>query len=425
MTYRTLYSCESCGCGYWQAYAGAGCHHCGAADWLSHRLADRRIACDTECYPDYWLCNVGNRSFQLFAGHPLDVVGLRQALTTATMITFNGNYYDHPMISLALSGVSAAELWQANNRIIVPGGQGLMPWEFAKFYNINLLQWDSIDVMQVAPGTGTLKAYGGKMHMRKLQDLPIDVGSSIALFDRPVVRDYCTNDCETTIALHDRMSSQIKLREEMSAEYGVDLRSKSDAQIAETAMKAALPFEVTVPVVPIGSQFQYRPPAWMRFQTAQMQDVFRTMCSTQFAVNDKGGVSPSFHNCYVDWGKDQVRLDPHGYFVKRPADWQHKLVTIGSTQYAMGIGGLHSTESRRAILAAQEGVRLLDRDVASYYPSLILETGIYPAQIGDKFSGIYRKWYDERLNAKHKATALKKELAALKKMLNSLPNDPS
>lgn len=419
MTYRTLYSCESCGCGYWQSQAGAGCHHCGAGDWLSHRLAPLTVPCDTECYPDYWLCSVGEQHFQLFPGHPLDTVGLKQALTNATMLTFNGNYYDHPMISLALTGASAAELWQANNRIIVPGGQGLMPWEFAKFYGINLLLWDSIDIMNVAPGMGTLKAYGGKMHMRKLQDLPIDVGTSISLFDRPVVRGYCTNDLETTAALGARMSAQIKLREEMSVQYGTDLRSKSDAQIAEAAMKAALSFEVTIPVVPQGATFHYRPPAWMRFQTAQMQDVFATMCRTPFAVNPSGGVSPAYENCYVDWGKDQVRIDPHGQFVKRPADWQHKLVG----PYAMGIGGLHSTENRRALLAAQQGVRLLDRDVASYYPSLILETGIYPQQIGPSFTGIYKEWYDSRLAAKHKATSLKKELAALKKQLQSLPKE--
>jgi hypothetical protein len=419
MTYRTLYCCESCGCGYWQSQAGAGCHHCGAGDWLSHRLAPLTVPCDTECYPDYWLCSVGEQHFQLFPGHPLDTVGLKQALTNATMLTFNGNYYDHPMISLALTGASAAELWQANNRIIVPGGQGLMPWDFAKFYGINLLLWDSIDIMNVAPGMGTLKAYGGKMHMRKLQDLPIDVGTSISLFDRPVVRDYCTNDLETTAALGARMSAQIKLREEMSVQYGTDLRSKSDAQIAEAAMKAALSFEVTIPVVPQGATFHYRPPAWMRFQTAQMQDVFATMCRTPFAVNPSGGVSPAYENCYVDWGKDQVRIDPHGQFVKRPAGWQHKLVG----PYAMGIGGLHSTENRRALLATQQGVRLLDRDVASYYPSLILETSIYPQQIGPSFTGIYKEWYDSRLAAKHKATALKKELATLKKQLQSLPKE--
>jgi hypothetical protein len=370
------------------------------------------------------LCCVGDQHFETFPGHPLDTVGLRKALTTATMLTFNGNYYDHPMISLALTGASAAELWAANNRIIVPGGKGFMPWDFAKFYGINLLLWDTIDVMSVAPGMGGLKAYGGKMHMRKLQDLPIDVGTPIDLFDRPVVREYCVNDLDTTAALADRMSAQLKLREEMSLEYGIDLRSKSDPQIAEAVMKSLLPFEVVVPPVAIGATFHYRPPAWMRFQTPQMQDVFSTMCRTPFAINPSGGVSPAYENCYVDWGKDQVRLDPHGNFVKRPTDWQHKLVTIGGMAYAMGIGGLHSTESRVSMVAAP-GHRLLSPDVASYYPYLILETGIYPPQIGPKFQEIYRGWVETRMEAKHRASALKKELKDLKKLLESLPSDPS
>lgn len=422
MTYRTLYSCESCGCGYWHGKYSTSCHHCGAGDWLSHGLAPAVVPCDTECYPDYWLCRVGDQCFQTFPGQPLDTTRMRQALTNATMLTFNGNHYDHPMISLALTGADAATLWAANNTIIVPGGQGLMPWEFERHWGIKLLQWDTIDIMNVAPGQGGLKAYGGKMHMRKMQELPIPVGTSIGLFDRPVIRDYCGNDCETTAALGDAMSSQIKLREEMSIEYGIDLRSKSDPQIAEAVMKSLLPFEVQIPIVAAGAQFNYRPPAWMSFRTEQMQDVFRTMCNSKFAINPKGGVSPGYDNCYVDWGKDQVRLDPHGQFVKCPTGWQHKLVTMGGMAYAMGIGGLHSTESRVAIVAGH-GCKLLSPDVASYYPNLILETGVFPQQIGPVFQEIYRGWLDTRMEAKHRATALKTELKALKKQLQFLSND--
>ena len=406
MTYRTLYCCESCGCGYWHSKYSTSCHHCGAGDWLSHRLAPAVVPCDTECYPNYWLCVVGEQSFQTFPGRPLDTTAMRQALTNATMLTFNGNNYDHPMISLALSGADAGTLWTANNTIIVPGGKGLMPWEFEKHWGIKLLQWDTIDIMNVAPGMGGLKAYGGKMHMRKLQDLPIDVGTSIGLFDRPVVREYCGNDCETTLALGERMSAQIRLREEMSLEYGVDLRSKSDPQIAEAVMKTLLPFEVQIPVVASGATFNYRPPAWMAFRTEQMRDVFRVMCNSKFAINPSGGVSPGYDNAYVDWGKDQVRLDPHGQFVKCPAGWQHKMIG----PYAMGIGGLHSTESRRALVALP-GRRLLDRDVAGYYPSLMIETAIYPQQIGESFCGIYKGWYDRRMIAKR---------AGDKKVANSL-----
>jgi len=48
----------------------------------------------------------------------------------------------------------------------------------------------------------------------------------------------------------------------------------------------------------------------------------------------------------------------------------------------MGIGGLHSTESNVSHVADELTV-LRDHDVASYYPSLILRTGISPMQLGD------------------------------------------
>lgn len=412
MTYRQLYRCESCECGYWITPTRNACPHCGAASWLSHSLPARVVPMDTECYPNYWLCNVGEQAFQLFDGHPLDTIGLRRALTTSTLRTFNGNHYDIPMISLALTGADNATLWNATKAIIEGG---LMPWEFEREFAITILAVDTVDLMNVAPGVGSLKAYGGKMHMRKLQDLPIDVGSRIDLFDRPVVREYCFNDCETTDALGEAMSAQVKLREDMSVEYGIDLRSKSDAQIAEAAMKATLPFEPVVPTIAVGATFCYRPPSWMKFRTQYMQDIFAFLCRNSFAINPSGGISPGCDNVFVDWGKDSLRLDHHGRFSKRPAGWQHQLVRIGDTTYAMGIGGLHSTESRRTIVVPA-GYRLLDRDVASYYPSLILETGIAPSQIGPVFQDIYRGWYDRRLEAKHSGN--KKVANSLKTLLN-------
>ena len=36
--------------------------------------------------------------------------------------------------------------------------------------------------------------------------------------------------------------------------------------------------------------FRYKPPAWMRFRTKYMQEVFETVCNTTFALSDAGKV---------------------------------------------------------------------------------------------------------------------------------------
>lgn len=361
---------------------------------------------DTECYSDYWLCMFDSgETFEMWPGQPLDINGLARALQKHTIITFNGNNYDVPLMCLALQGATTYDLKQASDRIIL---ENLRGWQVAKVFD-----WiDHVDLFDVAPGMGSLKMYGGKMHSQRLQDLPIDPATSISPAQREELKRYCANDLRTTRDLFVSMQSQIALRQDMSREYGIDLRSKSDAQMAEAVMKKLLPFKVEIPYVAPGTQFYYRPPSWLKFQSL---DLVEQLAQLPFAVNLKGGVSPPYHANFIDWGDDQVRLDPHGSFVKRPPGWAASHVTIGQGHYTVGIGGLHSNESKIAHVA-RDGYTISDHDVASYYPSLILQTGIYPQQIGPQFAQIYRGWYERRLAAK--AAGDKKNANSLKTLLN-------
>lgn len=406
--------CESCNKGYpeW----AQSCVYCGAGAWIAHRADPVTRRCDTECTIDYWLCKFdgpdGGADFQLFPGHPLDIDGLRRMISLSKLVTFNGIKYDIPMISAALAGCDNAQLKMINDDIIL---HDLKPWDFERKYGIVLIPCDHIDLFEVAPGQGSLKAYGGKMHAPKLQDLPFDPNACTSLFERPTTREYCGNDLQTTELLQQAMSAQIKLREDMSAEYGVDLRSKSDAQIAEAVMKKLLPFKVERPSIPVGTAFFYRPPAWLHFVTPYMQEIAHSICSMPFFVNPSGGVSPSYNTTLIDWGDDQVRLDAAGQWVKRPKGWQHQLVTMGRTKYAVGIGGLHSTEESTC-WRSDETCVLHSPDVAAYYPSLLVVLGIYPKQIGPEFQTIYCDWKTRRDTAK--AAGDKKTANSLKTLNN-------
>lgn len=335
---------------------------------------------DTECYIDYWCARFSTgESFELYAGHPLDREALANALRRYLIITFNGNNYDVPLIVRALEGASNAELKAASDAIIV---HGIKSWDIARPPD-----WlNHIDLFDVAPGQGSLKSYGARMHTRKLQDLPYQPSDSIDALKRPRLFEYCGNDLTVTGELAEAMATQLALRADMSAEYGVDLRSKSDAQIAEAVMRKVLPFRVEKPNIPYGAAFFYRPPAWIEFAKL---DVLRILARCPFQIAASGAPQMS----------DELAATR---------------VRIGDMAYQMGSGGLHSTESKRTVVA-DDVCTLLDVDVASYYPSLILKTGIYPPQIGPIFLDIYRGWYESRLRSKAKATELKRELKALKK----------
>lgn len=80
---------------------------------------------------------------------------------------------------------------------------------------------------------------------------------------------------------------------------------------------------------------------------------------------------------------------------------------IGQGVYRMGIGGLHSSESSVAHVASGT-TRIVDRDVTSYYPSIILTQGLYPAHMGLAFLSVYQSLVERRIQAKrdgHKVMA--------------------
>ena len=349
-------------------------------------------AADTECYPNYWLCMFDTgEDVELFNdvphinGQPVTREAFAQALTRALksyrIITFNGLHYDMPLVTLALGGASNARLKEASDAIIV---YGVKSWDIAE-----VPRWiNHVDLIEVAPGQGSLKMYAGKMHSRKIQDLPFPPDTVITQAHREVLRgEYCPADLRNTRDLLETFPTQLELRDEMSLEYGVDLRSKSDAQIAEAVMKSLLPFKPQRPVVLPGSKFHYRPPEWLKFQKL---DVLDLLARSPFTIAENG--SP-------------VMTD----------ELANTVVRIGGSAYQMGIGGLHSTESKTTHRACAK-FSIVDIDVISYYTSLILKLGIYPKQIGLGFISIYRGWRDERVAAKR--AGKKKKANSFKTLLN-------
>lgn len=339
------------------------------------------VACDTECFYGVWAiaftCVETGRTkvFEQLDDQPLDRAGVASFLRKYRIITFNGLGYDLPMISLALKGASCLELKQASDHIIQGG---LRSWQFYDTYNCPLPDYiDNVDLMEVSPGSPTkpsLKLYSGRMHSRRMQELPFEHDRRLTADEIDVLRGYHGNDMQVTVDFYNELKPQLELRCFMSDQYGIDLRSKSDAQIAEAVIKTEIERmtgeRVYKPEIRTGS-FRYKPPAFLRFESERMREVFEIVKAAKFTV-----------------GSDGV--------VRMPEEIAGLEVCIGSSTYVMGIGGLHSTEKSVAHKSDDEYV-LKDRDVASYYPNIILQTGLAPRHLGKPFLNVYRPIVESRL----------------------------
>jgi len=357
----------------------------------------RQLVLDVECFPNYFLVMFTSadgkyKAFEHYRDHPLDRVGLARMLIhpQVEIVTFNGNGYDIPIISLALSGADTTTLHSATVDIIE---RQMRPWNFYREYDIPELQLNHIDLIEVAPGQASLKIYGGRLHGKRLQDLPFPPGTILSPEQRKAVLKYCRNDCIETFGLLKDLTPQIDLRRTMSVQYGVDLRSKSDAQIAEAVLKSEVERitgeRITKKAV-MYTSFKYVPPKYVRFITPELQAVFDVICAADFVVKDTG-------------------------HVEMPAEIEKMTIKIGNNTFKIGIGGLHSQESCVSYYA-DDDVSLLDRDVKSYYPNLMLNMHMYPPALGPAFIDVYRNILRERLEAKARGDKVKD--AALKITLN-------
>ena len=348
-------------------------------------ITKEKLVFDTECYKDFWMIafrniETGNTlAFELYEGCPLKVDTIRKIIQRYTLIGFNSINYDMPMLALALTeGTTTQDLKKASDGIIV---NGVKHWQFYDRFpckKIDQDECDHIDIIEVLPGQASLKLYGGRMHSRKLQDLPIDPSDSISPAQRIELREYCINDLVTTQDAYSRIQPQLELRGKMSEEYGLDLRSKSDAQIAEVVIRSQVEKstgrKLSKPKDMTGETFKYIAPDFIWFKTKILQDMYALLKEHEFTVMATGSVM------LPEW----LSAMP---------------IKIGSSTYKMGIGGLHSTEESICHVA-DDDTFLIDRDVAAYYPNIILQMGLYPANMGREFLDIYRKIVDRRLEAK-------------------------
>lgn len=371
---------------------------------------------DTEADYDWWLIKFRLPDGRMFSYSicsedptPLNVQAVQWFFDNFEIHSFNGWNYDLPMIQCAMAGYDPRQLKQANDLLIV---KRVRPYKLRDYFPYMLQEipnLDHVDLMDVAPGVHLgLKLLMGRAHAPNIQDLPFDPSAPMPVHMRAVTDEYCGNDLMGTNIVGNTVKTRLALRRAITEKLGVDVRSKSDAQIAEAWFKARIGRHIEKRIVPHGYQFQYQPPAYLAFSGELLQGVFAKIRAAWFPVYDVDQVKSHEDDEII--GPDGKKIKTG---VKMPKEIKGLRITIGKTTYQMGIGGLHSTEKSRVARTVPGRYKLKAWDVRSYYPSLILNSGMYPVQMGPEMLQIYRDIYDGRLANKDLAKKLSAVIASL------------
>lgn len=353
------------------------------------------VALDCEVYSNYFLALFKGETGTVYelSQHNSTFVGDTKVVDTIlrqnTLVTFNGRDYDLVVLSAFLSGYPPKAIKKISDKIIK---DGIPSYRINQYFpDLVIKTHRQIDLIGVTPLQASLKTYGCRIHSPKLQDLPIHPDATISVDDAKLLREYCENDVDVTWQIYDTLKDQIQLRTDMGAMYSMDLRSLSDAQIAERVIRQEL--EAAGIYVtkrdPDVEPFKYNVPDFISFKTDVMCEALERVKAAVFTVKD---------------GKPQL------------PDELNEVIEFGEARYKFGIGGLHSQEKKQVVIPNSDEL-FGEFDVASMYPSIILGQRLYPKHLGDEFCDVYRSLFEQRLTAKRAGDKVTSD--SLKIVLNS------
>lgn len=290
----------------------------------------------------------------------------------STFVGFNSKSFDNIVVAAFCQGRTEIEIKRIADDVIT---NRVTSWAAMRKFNLRDFILDDIDLIEVAPSFVGLKAYGARMHMPRLQDMPIAHNAMVSAEQESMLIEYCHNDVETTAELLRQLEKELLLRVEMSRQYGVDMRSKSDSQMAEQAYITSMKLKRRDNEVP--ATVSYTPPGFLKFMNAELQALLDRVARHTFNMNRATG-----HVVLPDFLGQQT-------------------VKFGTGEYQLGVGGIHSVHDKQVCHVAGDDV-ICDIDAASFYPSIILECGFVPESLGPAFVKEYRSIYERRLEAKRK-----------------------
>ena len=254
----------------------------------------------------------------------------------------------------------------------------------------------------------SLKRLEFEMDLDNIEEMPIHHTKTNMTDDEiELTIDYCRNDIYATYEFYlitigetehplYKGNNQIELRQDIEAEFGIPCLNYSDSKIGDEMIKKFYCQEKGIQYNELPKKGYFRKQIKMSnciadyvvFQTPELQAFLKRMKKNVFGLQD---------------------------------DFKESIEFYGNT-YSFMKGGLH-TENKPKIFEADDENKILDWDVSSYYPAIIISNGRYPQHLGKEFLRGYKAMFDKRLELKPLAKTDKKIkgiVGALKLAVNSV-----
>lgn len=314
---------------------------------------------------------------------------------------YNNLHYDNPIINYIIEyedklmqyniPTICSSIFNLSKTITASSEDNIDAWKHWKYQ----IWFDTFDILTMLYSNKLrvgLKEIQVTMQYPNVQEFVCDWTKPLPLEDFDSMIDYNINDIESTSELLNRCKKDVDLRITIEDEYGVRVLSKDGVNIGMKILTQKY-------LEKIGLTWWDIKDLRSPMSVIPLKDVI-----LPFIKYD----SPILQRVLDDMKNQIVSPGRKGY--------ENKFV-FNNLRYSVGVGGIHSVNSPEIIIPRDDEM-LIDIDVASLYPSMLIEYEFYPKHLGKEFLEVYKQIKDERIEAKHNGDKVKNE--TLKLALNGL-----
>lgn len=254
----------------------------------------------------------------------------------------------------------------------------------------------------------SLKRLEFEMDLENIEEMPIHHDKKgLTDEEMQLTEDYCKNDVFATyqfyrVTIGDcdhplyRGNNQLDLRMDIQEEFGISCLNYSDSKIGDEMIKKYYCQEKRIEYKELPKKGTFRKSIlvkdciakYVKFETPELKQFLTRIKKMSLGLQD---------------------------------DFKEELHFYGNV-YSFMKGGLH-TENTPKIFEADDTHEIIDWDVSSYYPAIIINNGRYPAHLGKEFLRGYKAMFEKRLELKplaKKDKKIKGIVGALKLAVNSV-----
>jgi hypothetical protein len=320
-------------------------------------------------------------------------------------VGYNNSGYDTPIINYILKNYHSllgkeayqicAELQKMSSQIINGEEISWIKYKYANYFKqIDLLTMLFSKALRVS-----LKEMQVTMCFPNVQEMECDWNADLPVEEIDALIGYCHNDVLSTTALLKLCKSELQLRKEIQGEYNIDCLSKDGVGLGAELLKIEY-CKIS------GENRRDMKPRDLPDQKLKLSECIAGNIKYNSPILNKA--LEVIKDSYINIGKG----------VK--SEFAYQTIYDG-VKFNYGLGGMHSVNNKE-IHREDDDFVIIDADVDSYYPSMIIEYGFYPKHLGEIFREVYRSKRDERLVAKKLAKsdpAMRLKSDVFKLLLNS------